>query len=98
MPALPAGFAERYSKDNVKSDDPGRFATKAELVAVLEKVRAASVAFAKSASAAQLAAPSPLVQLCPTVTDALALGPIHDAMHIGQIQVLRRKLGKPMLF
>ena len=98
MPALPAGFAERYSKEAAKNDDAGKFATKAELLAVLEKTRAASVAFAKSATAAQLAAPSPMVQMCPTVADFIALGASHDAMHIGQIQVLRRKLGKPMLF
>ncbi len=98
MPPLPAGFAERYSKNNVKSDDAGKFATKAELLAALETTRAASVAFARSATAAQLAAPSPLIQVWPTVGDLLAGSPVHDAMHMGQIQVLRRRLGKPVLF
>jgi hypothetical protein len=98
MPALPAGFADRYSKENTRSDDPGKFATKAELLAVLEKTRAASVAFVQSATPAQLAAPSPMKDMFPTVADFMLMGATHDAMHIGQIQVLRRKLGKPMLF
>jgi hypothetical protein len=98
MPGLPAGFAERYSKDNIKCDDPGKLATKAELLEVLEKTRRASVAFAKSVTAVQLAKPSPLAQVWPTVGDLLASWPAHNAMHMGQIQVLRRKLGKPILF
>jgi hypothetical protein len=98
MPPLPAGFAESYSKDNVKSDDPGKFATKAVLLEALEKTRAASVAFAKSVSAEKLAAASNILPMCPTVCDLIALGPVHDSMHIGQVQVLRRKLGKALLF
>ena len=98
MPPLPGGFAERYSKATAKSDDAAKFATKAELLTVLETTRAASVAFAKTATPAQLAAPSPMADMCPTVADMVALCPVHAAMHIGQIQVLRRKLGKALLF
>jgi hypothetical protein len=32
------------------------------------------------------------------VGDILMLHPAHLAMHVGQIQVIRRKLGKPVLF
>jgi hypothetical protein len=98
MPELPAGFAERYAKETVKIDDPARFATKAELIALFEKTRAGSIAFARSLSAAQLAAPSPFADWFPTMADFVGLGATHIAMHIGQIQVLRRKLGKPVLF
>jgi hypothetical protein len=37
-------------------------------------------------------------KMCPTVGHVVHLFPTHAAMHIGQIQVLRRKLGKPILF
>lgn len=98
MPPLPEGFAQRDAKDNTQNDDPAKFATKAELLATLATTRAASVAFARSATPAQLDAPSPMAQVWPTVGDLLASWPTHDAMHIGQIQVLRRKLAKPLLF
>jgi hypothetical protein len=99
MPALPAGFADRYTKQTAKSDDPKQFACKSDLLDLFDKTRAASVAFAKSATAAQLAAPSPIMpEMFPTIAALLAMGMTHDAMHVGQIQVLRRKLGKPNLF
>jgi hypothetical protein len=98
MPELPAGFAQRYTKDTAKSDDPSKFSAKAQLLEVLEKVRAATIAFAQSATAEQLDAASFMPQFCPKVSDVLAMANGHVWMHLGQIQVLRRKLGKPILF
>jgi hypothetical protein len=99
MPALPAGFAERYGKENAKEDNPGKFACKAELVELLEKTRSGTVAFVKAATAAQLEATSPVMpEMFPTVGALLGMSLSHDAMHMGQIQVVRRKLGKPHLF
>ena len=95
---LPAGFAEMYSKETVKSDDPSKFARKADLIATFEKVRAGTIAWAKGLTMAQLEAPSPMPNFLPTVADLANLGNLHIAMHLGQIQVLRRKLGKPVLF
>ncbi|HEY4330611.1 MAG TPA: DinB family protein [Phycisphaerae bacterium] len=98
MPELPAGFAELYSKETAKIDDASKFATKDALMAQFEKTRSASAAFAQTMTAAQLAAPSPFAQFFPTNADFVGLGAQHIAMHLGQIQVLRRKLGKPILF
>lgn len=99
MPELPAGLADRYSKDAAKSDDPAKFATKAQLLEQFEKVRAATIAFAQSATEAQLDAASPVLpQICPKVVDVLSLAHGHIWMHLGQVQVLRRKLGKPILY
>jgi hypothetical protein len=95
---LPAGFIEKYSKETNKSDDPSRFATKAELIATFEKVREGTIAWAKSLTPAQLQAPSPMPKMFPTMADLANLANLHIAMHVGQIQVLRRKLGKPVLF
>jgi len=98
MPELPAGFAARYSKETAKIDDASKFATKAELIPLFEKVRAACIAHAKTMTSEQLKAPSPFAEWFPTMADFVGLGATHIAMHIGQIQVLRRKLGKPVLF
>jgi hypothetical protein len=97
MPELPVGFKERYTKETSKSDDASKFATKAELLAIYDKVRAASIEFAKSVTPAQLAAKGP-VEFTPTAGDAIQMQMVHVGMHWGQIQVLRRKLGKPILF
>ena len=98
MPELPAGFAERYTKETAKSDDASKCLSKAELLEQFEKTRAATIAFANSATEAELEAVSPMPQLCPKVADVVGLASGHIWMHLGQIQVLRRKLGKPILF
>jgi hypothetical protein len=98
IPELPVGFAQLYAKETAGIDDPSRFKTKAELLAQFETTHAAAVAFAQTATAAQLDAPSPMPEFCPTVAAVLGMLTGHITMHIGQIQVLRRKLGKPLLF
>jgi hypothetical protein len=36
--------------------------------------------------------------MCPRIADLAFLQADHLTMHIGQFQVIRRKLGKPVLF
>jgi hypothetical protein len=100
MPPLPTGMAEKYSKDAAKSDDPAAFLKKDQLWSLLQSARNGSIAWAKSATAEQLAAPTAekLRGFAPTCADLIAMLTAHDAMHMGQIQVVRRKLGKPVLF
>ena len=98
MPELPPGFVERYNKEASKIDDASKFATKADLLALFDKIRAGTIAYAKSATEAQLTAPSPMPDWFPTVAEVVGLGSMHIGMHVGQIQVIRRKLGKPILF
>jgi hypothetical protein len=100
MPALPEGFATMYSRDTSKSDDASKFLGKEKLLAAYQQVRAATAAFAESLSEQQLAAPSPegIRRLAPTVADLMTLASLHMTMHLGQIQVIRRKLNKPVLF
>jgi hypothetical protein len=97
---LPAGFAARFSKETVAVDDPAQFPTKAALLEQLGKVRGAIVAIVKSMSESDLATPvpGPMAELFPTKGHFIVnLIPMHLTMHIGQIQVIRRKLGKPIL-
>lgn len=100
MPALPAGFAEKYSKSTAPSDDAAKFLTKEQLVSMFTAARTATIEFAKRATPEQLGAPAAesIRFLAATVADVVALQGGHTGMHVGQIQVLRRKLGKPILF
>ena len=97
---LPAGFAERYTKDTAAIDDPARLGSKAELLGLLEKVRGKTAAWVRTLTPEQLAGPAPemMRRIAPTVGHVVLLSPAHVAMHMGQMQVLRRKLGKPLLF
>ena len=100
MPELPAGFAARFAKDKAQSNHAGDFPGKNELIAQFEKTRQGTVAWARALTPDDLGAPTPekLRGWAPTVGAlALALSG-HLAMHIGQFQVVRRALGKPVLF
>lgn len=99
IPELPAGFAEKFSKETSKSDDPAAFPKKAELLALYDKTRKALAAWVLTLSDKDMdvPAPEPLRSFAPTLADLLFLTPTHLAMHLGQIQVIRRKLGKPIL-
>ncbi|MGA3065348.1 MAG: DinB family protein [Tepidisphaeraceae bacterium] len=97
---LPAGFDARYTKETSKIDDPAKLGNKADLMALFDKVRAKTADWVATLSADDLAKPAPemLRKMCPTVGAVVFLFGDHVAMHVGQIQVLRRKLGKPILF
>jgi hypothetical protein len=99
-PALPPGFSERFAKDKSAGDNPADFLTKAELLAAFEKVRMASIAWVKSLSPQDYDQPSPekLRRFAATAGQLAAMIPVHTTMHVGQFQVIRRKLGKPVLF
>lgn len=100
MPALPAGFAERYTKETAASDDPQAFCTKEELMTEMERQRGATLTALARVSDQRLAEPSPeqLRSYAPTVADVFSLQGSHWTMHSGQWVVVRRQLGKPPLF
>lgn len=100
MPELPAGFADRFTKKTASVDDGKLLGTKDDLLGLLSRARAATIAWLKPLSAQDLDAPGPekMRDFAPTVADVAALQSGHVMMHIGQFQVIRRKLGKPVLF
>ena len=101
MPELPAGFAEKFDKKSAGKNNAADFgATKQQLFDLLDKTRAATIAFVKTLKPEDLDKPGPenMRSVCPTVGDMIALQSSHFAMHMGQLQVARRKLGKPVLF
>lgn len=98
-PVSPA-FAEKFNKQTAAIDDPVFFPTKAQLLDTLLNLRTATVAWVKTLTPADLELPMPekYRPRIPTVGHLLAMLPAHVAMHVGQLQVIRRKLGKPLLF
>ena len=99
-PALPEGFDARHNKEATKIDDPSKFPTKAEYLAVWKAQRAATRAALESLSDADLDAPAPekIRGMCPTVGHVFNLTGLHPLMHVGQFVAVRREQGAPVVF
>jgi hypothetical protein len=99
-PELPAGFAEQHGKTTAAADPPKGFASKAEYVSLFNKVREATLATVAKLSEADLDKPTQgnMAQFAPTLGALVLLQSNHVLMHAGQFTVVRRKLGKPVLF
>ena len=95
-PELPAGFAERHDNKRAADDGPG-LASKAVYLDLFAKARAATLAAVDRMSEADLDKPTGW-DLAPTLGQLLLLISNHTMMHAGQFSVVRRKLGKPVLF
>jgi uncharacterized damage-inducible protein DinB len=97
---LPPGFAEKHKKEMVGNDSPGAFLKKQEYLDLLDKVRAGTLAALNSMSDADLAKPTTgsMKDFAPNNGSMFLLVANHVMMHGGQLTVLRRKLGKPILF
>lgn len=100
MPALPAGFAEKYTKETASVDDQARFHTKDELLKVHDAQRAATLAALAKLTDADLDKESPenIRPYAPNWANAFSLQGSHWLMHAGQWAVVRRQLGRPPLF
>ncbi len=100
MPPLPAGFAERHTKDTASSDKPGDFLSKNEYLRLMKEIRQGTLKVLDSLSEADLDKPvtgrvPPMVK---RAGDAFVLVGNHWASHSGQWVVVRRKLGRPRQF
>jgi uncharacterized damage-inducible protein DinB len=82
------------------SDKPGDFRTKAEYIDLSKKIRAATLAAIDKLSDADLdrACTGRMAQFAAKLANLLLLVSNHTMMHTGQFTVVRRKLGKPVLF
>ena len=97
MPALPAGFAEKYTKETATCDDAGKFAKKSELIATYKAQRAGTLAALAKEVDANFDKPTG-VNYAATVGAMYSLQGSHWLMHAGQWAVVRRQLGRPPLF
>jgi hypothetical protein len=100
FPELPAGFADQHSPAAASVDAPKGFGSKESYLGLFNKVREATVAAVGRVPDADLDRPTtgPMAQFAPTLGHLLLLQANHTLMHAGQFTVVRRKLGKPILF
>lgn len=97
---LPEGFKEKHSKDTIGNDSSSGFLKKQEYLDLFDKVREGTLAALDAMPDADLDKPvtGPLKDFAPTHGAMFLLVANHVLMHAGQFTVLRRKLGKPVLF
>jgi hypothetical protein len=100
MPALPAGLAEKYTKETASVDDPSKLCSKAELLEAYKAQRAATLAALDKLGDQDLdqEAPESIRSYAPNVAAAVSMQGSHWLMHAGQWAVVRRQLGRAPLF
>jgi hypothetical protein len=100
-PELPAGFAEQHGKETAGQDPPTGFGTKQQYLDLFTRTRQATLDAVARLSENDLDRPlgGDWAKYAPTL-GALLLSIVanHTLMHGGQFTVVRRKLGKPVLF
>lgn len=99
-PELPPGFLDQHGTKGANDDGPDKFLTKAEYLELLSEVRAATIAALDKLTDADLDRPTSeqLRAWAPTLGHLFLSVSNHTLMHSGQFTVIRRKLGKPVLF
>ena len=99
-PELPAGFAETHGPEGAKKGGPDGFLTKAEYLSLFDAVRSATIAAVGKLSDADLDRPvtGDFAKYAPTLGHLFLAVSDHTLMHAGQFTVIRRQLGKPVLF
>ncbi|HEY7426444.1 MAG TPA: DinB family protein [Gemmataceae bacterium] len=98
FPELPAGFADKYGNQSSAQNATSGFATKAQYLELFNQTRAATLAAVAKLSDADLDKPAKGPGDISNLGGLLNLVAVHSMMHGGQFSVLRRKLGKPVLF
>ena len=98
--AFPFEDDTRFGKSKASIDDPAFFPGRAELLARFDLAMDTAAGWVAKLSDAELAKPTPerMQSFAPTVANAAMLIASHPFMHIGQFTVMRRALGKPILF
>jgi hypothetical protein len=98
MPDFPADYVERHGTKGSKVKDG--FESKERLLERFDQITDAAVAWLGKLTDADMDKPTPqaLQGFASTVGHLAHMHVPHVNMHLGQIQVIRRKLGKPVLF
>jgi len=100
MPALPDGFAEKYTKQTAGVDDPAAFETKQRYLELLDEQRAGALAALEKLSDEELEKPAPEpIQMLGATVGAIFTGlSMHSLMHAGQWTIVRRQKGIGPMF
>jgi len=100
-PAFPPGFVEKHAnKPEVHSHEGSTGFTVADYQAQLNAIRGATLAGLSKLTDKDLDQPvtGQMKELAPTLGGLLEMASQHFMMHSGHISVIRRKLGKKVLF
>jgi hypothetical protein len=100
FPELPDGFMDQHGPKGAKEESPEGFLTKAEYLDLLDKVRGATIASLDQLTDTDLDRPTigKMADFAPTLGRLYLAVSDHTMMHAGQFSVIRRCLGKPVLF
>jgi hypothetical protein len=98
VPMEPQEFTDRYTGKGAKLNDG--FPPKAELLARFNAANELAIKWVQGLTDADRAKPMPekLQSFAPTVGHLAFAIALHVQQHVGQFQVIRRKLNKPILF
>jgi hypothetical protein len=99
-PDLPPGFAEQHADPMAKQDPPKGYSTKAQYLDLFNRVRKSTLEALSGITDADLDRPTigKMAAYAPTLGSLFILLSSHTLMHAGQFTVVRRKLGKPVVF
>ena len=99
-PILTPEFEATHSRDSTTKQSHAGFLTKAQYLMMMEESRLATLTALRKLKDADLDKPTVgrLAAKAPTLGKLLLLCSNHTLMHMGQFSVIRRKLGKPVLF
>ena len=100
MPPLSEEFRKAHSSENAKSTDRAGFLTKAEYLKMYDAQRVATKKLLEKLSDDDLgkSGPEEFREYFPQVGSVLLMQGTHAMMHMGQFSVVRRALGKPVVF
>jgi hypothetical protein len=98
-PALPHGFAEKHEKTAAKSDQLSDFCSKETYLSLMHQLREATIATLSQLTPEDLSQPGPeaMRAYAPKVGSVFLSIANHELMHSGQVAVIRRALGKPVV-
>ena len=91
MPALPAGFVEKYAKETAVIDDPAKLCTKADLLKVYHEQRAGTLKALAAANDADMDKATG-VEYAPNVAAMYLMQGTHWVIHAGQWTLIRQQL------
>jgi len=100
IPQAAVKMGEPFNGKTANVDDPAFFPDKSQLLETFAQTHGAIADWVKTLTPADLArpTPAPMSDFAPTVGHLVLMTVSHIMMHVGQMQVIRRKLGKPLLF
>jgi hypothetical protein len=99
-PALPGTWGDLYGGKGADKDGQEHFAKKADYLSLFNDVHKNTIAAVGRLTDSDLDKPTQgqMAPFAPKLGNFFILVSNHTLMHVGQFTVLRRKLGKPVLF